>query len=53
MLLTPSSPIAVSTQPVVIAFVRSEKGIKILANYRGMQSSLEYAEAFQLKKCVD
>ena len=32
---------------------RSEKGIKILANYRGMQSSLEYAEAFQLKKCVD
>lgn len=32
---------------------RSEKGIRILANYRGMQSNLEYAEAFQLKKCID
>jgi hypothetical protein len=28
-------------------FPRSEKGIKVLANFRGMQAGFEYAEAFE------
>ena len=29
---------------------RSNKGIEILARYRGMQSGLEFAEAFRLER---
>ena len=31
-------------------FPRSNKGLEILAKYRGMQSFLEYAEAFKLER---
>jgi len=33
-------------------FPRSEKGIRVLANYRGMQSGLEYAEAFETVRTI-
>ena len=33
-------------------FPRSIKGIKILANYRGLQAGLEYAEAFELERKI-
>jgi len=33
-------------------FPRSNKGLEVLANYRGMQAGIEMAEAYRLNRCV-